>query len=172
MRTYSECARQVIQVEVILASFVGPLDFALFQRIDRGAIVTALTGRNRDATTYVFGNALIAIEMIKHVPRAGLYVPLRLFVEAIDTDGVRITYDLPSSLMAQFGSAEVDEVALCLDEKVRRLLDEASKVAGPPARGDRTPARARARPGDRCRFHGGHCRRGWATVLCQIATTG
>ena len=67
-----------------LASFVGPLDFTLFQKLDHGAIVTALVGRPCKATTYVFGNALIAVEMTRHVARAGLYVPLRLFVEAID----------------------------------------------------------------------------------------
>ncbi len=106
-----------------LASFVGPLDFALFQKIDHGRIVTALTGRPCEATTYVFGNALIAIEMTKHVARAGLYVPLRLFVEAVASDRVRVTYDLPSSLMAPFGSADVNKVAHRLDEKVERLLD-------------------------------------------------
>ena len=108
-----------------LASFVGPLDFTLFQKLDHGAIVTALVGRHCEATTYVFGNALIAVEMTRHVPRAGLYVPLRLFVEAIDGDRVRITYDLPSSLMVEFGSAEVNDVARGLDEKVKRILDEA-----------------------------------------------
>ena len=112
-----------------LASFVGPLDFTLFQKLDHGAIVTALVGRPCEATTYVFGNALIAVEMTRHVARAGLYVPLRLFVEAIDGDRVRITYDLPSSLMAAFGSAEVNDVARGLDEKVKRILDEAWKVA-------------------------------------------
>jgi uncharacterized protein (DUF302 family) len=110
-----------------LASFVGPLDFSLFQRIDHGSIVTAFTGRRCGATTYVFGNALIAIEMTKHVARAGLYVPLRLFVEATADDRERVTYDLPSSLMAPFGSADVDGVAHGLDEKVERLLDETSK---------------------------------------------
>jgi hypothetical protein len=55
-----------------------------------------LTGRRCEATTYVFGNALIAIEMTRHVARAALYVPLRLFVEAIADDRVRVTYDLPS----------------------------------------------------------------------------
>lgn len=119
----------------LLESFVGPLDFALFQKIDHGAIVTALTGQCCEATTYVFGNALIAVEMTRHVVRAGLYVPLRAFVEATDGDGVRITYDLPSSLMARFGSAEVDEVARGLDEKVRRILDEAAKVAARGRRG-------------------------------------
>ena len=55
-----------------LASFVGPLDFTLFQKLDHGAIVTALVGRHCEATTYVFGNALIAVEMTRHVARAGL----------------------------------------------------------------------------------------------------
>ena len=118
-----------------LASFVGPLDFTLFQKLDHGAIVTALVGRPCRATTYVFGNALIAVEMTRHVARAGLYVPLRLFVEAIDGDRVRITYDLPSSLMAAFGSAEVNDVARGLDEKVKRILDEAWKVADQGRRG-------------------------------------
>ena len=120
---------------VQLASYVGPLDFTLFQKLDHGAIVTALAGRPCEATTYVFGNALIAVEMTKHVARAGLYVPLRLFVEAIDEARVRITYDLPSSLMVDLGSAEVDDVARGLDEKVTRLLDETSKVADQGRRG-------------------------------------
>jgi uncharacterized protein (DUF302 family) len=73
--------------------------------------------------------------MTRHVARAGLYVPLRLFVEAIDDDRVRITYDLPSSLMAEFGSPEVNNVARGLDEKVKRILDETWKVADQGARG-------------------------------------
>ena len=112
-----------------LASLVGPLDFILFQKIDHGSIVRALTGGPCEATTYVFGNALIAVEMTRHVARAGLYVPLRLFVEAVASDRVRVTYDLPSSLMAPFGSADVNGVARKLDEKVARILDETSKVA-------------------------------------------
>jgi len=118
-----------------LASFVGPLDFTLFQKIDHGAVVTALTGRHCEATTYVFGNALIAVEMTKHVARTGLYVPLRLFVEAIGADRVRITYDLPSSLMAPFGSYDVNQVARGLDEKVDHILDETSNVAKRGRRG-------------------------------------
>ena len=111
-----------------LAWFVGSLAFVLFQTIDHGRLVTALTGRRCEATTYVFGNALIAIEMTRHVARAGLYVPLRLFVEAIAGDRVRVTYDLPSSLMAPFGSADVNEVAHRLDAKVERLLDATTKI--------------------------------------------
>jgi len=105
-----------------LASFVGPVDFALFQKLDHGAIVASLYGRHARAMTYVFGNALIAVEMTKHVLRAGL--PLRLFVEEVGETEVRVTYDLPSSLIATFGSAEADAVARGLDQKVERLLRE------------------------------------------------
>jgi hypothetical protein len=108
-----------------LASFVGPFDFTLFQKLDHGAVVTRLAGRPCEATTYVFGNALIAVEMTRHVARAGLYVPLRLMVEGLEGDRVRITYDLPSSLMTPWGSADVDAVARTLDGKVERILDEA-----------------------------------------------
>jgi uncharacterized protein (DUF302 family) len=107
-----------------LASFVGPLDFVLFQKLDHGALVTALYGRQARAMTYVFGNALIAVEMTKHDLRAGLHVPLRLFVEEVADGRVRVTYDLPSSLIAPLGSAPADAVARELDAKVERLLDE------------------------------------------------
>ena len=55
-----------------LLSFVGPLDFTLFQQLDHGAVVIALVGRPCEVITYVFGNALVAVEMTRHVARAGL----------------------------------------------------------------------------------------------------
>lgn len=106
-----------------LTSFVGPLDFSLFQKIDHGGLRTALAGKPTRATTYVFGNALIAVQMTTHEPRVGLYVPLRLFVQEIDAGRVLVTYDVPSASMAQFAIAAVDEVARSLDDKLQRLLD-------------------------------------------------
>ena len=113
-----------------LASFVGPLDFTLFQKIDHGSVVASLYGKTARATTYVFGNALIAVEMTKHDLRAGLYVPLRLFVEE-RAGRVRVTYDRPSSLIAPLGSAEADAIARDLDAKVDRLLRETLARARP-----------------------------------------
>jgi len=88
-----------------------------------GAIVRSLYQREARAMTYVFGNALIAVEMTKHDLRAGLYVPLRLIVEQVDAGILRVTYDRPSSLMAPLGSSAVNAVAQDLDVKVERLLD-------------------------------------------------
>jgi uncharacterized protein (DUF302 family) len=107
-----------------LASFVGPLDFSLFQKIDHGGLRTAIAGKPTQATTYVFGNALIAVQMTAHDARAGLYVPLRLFVQEIAKSRVMVTYDLPSATMIQFGVPAIDDVARSLDDKVQRLLAE------------------------------------------------
>ena len=103
---------------------MGPLDFTLFQRLDHGALVASPSGQHARAVTYVFGNALIAVEMTKHVLRTGLYVPLRLFVEEVGEAEVRVTYDPPSSLIAPLGSMEADAVARGLDRKVERLVRE------------------------------------------------
>jgi uncharacterized protein (DUF302 family) len=105
-----------------LASVVGPLDFVLFQKLDHGAIVRALYQQDVRAVTYVFGNALIAAEMTRYVMRAGLHVPLRLMVEEVAEGRVRITYDLPSSLIAPLKSTAANVIACDLDRKVERLL--------------------------------------------------
>jgi uncharacterized protein (DUF302 family) len=107
-----------------LASFVGPLDFSLFQKIDHGGLRTAFAGKPTQAATYVFGNALIAVQMTTYDARAGLYVPLRLFVQEVANSRVMVTYDLPSATMMQFGVPAIDDVARSLDDKVQRLLAE------------------------------------------------
>jgi uncharacterized protein (DUF302 family) len=107
-----------------LASYVGPLEFSLFEKLDHGAVLRGLGLGTTRATTYVFGNALIAAEMTRHDVRAGLYVPLRLMALESDDDHTTVTYDLPSAAMAQFRCAEIDAMARSLDEKVQRLLDE------------------------------------------------
>ena len=114
-----------------LASVVGPLDFVLFQKLDHGLIVRTLHQRDARAITYVFGNALIAVEMTRHVMRAGLHVPLRLMVEQVEQGRVRITYDLPSSLSAPFESRAANVIACDLNVKVERLLQATLVQARP-----------------------------------------
>jgi uncharacterized protein (DUF302 family) len=111
-----------------LASFVGPLDFSLFQKLDHGALIRTLTGQHLRATTYVFGNALIAVEMTKHAPTIGLYVPLRLYVRETGPAETKASYDLPSGMVGQFESPEANEVARALDAKVERILAEAETL--------------------------------------------
>ncbi len=112
-----------------LASFVGPSGFALFQKIDHGALLSALTGRSVRATTYVFGNALIAVEMTRHAPEVGLYVPLRLYVRELEPGRLLVVHDLPSPAVSSFGSADASRVAESLDGKIEALLADALERA-------------------------------------------
>jgi uncharacterized protein (DUF302 family) len=122
--------RSTDEAAKLLASFVGASGFVLFQKIDHGGLLSLFTGRDVRASTYVFGNALIAIEMTRVEPRCGLYVPLRMFVESVGVRRVDVTYDVPSSLLDQFRSAEVTSVAETLDRKVEHMIDDAAKRAG------------------------------------------
>jgi uncharacterized protein (DUF302 family) len=118
-----------------LASLAGTSGFVLFQRLDHGTLLTVLGGRPTRATTYVFGNVLIAVEMTKQAPRVGLYVPLRMFVYEVARGRVAVTYDVASHALAQYGSSEVDSVARALDAKVERLVTEAARLAWAPLSG-------------------------------------
>lgn len=112
-----------------LASVAGPSGFALFQKIDHGAMLKALTRRRVSSLTYVVGNVLTATEMTKHEPMLGLYVPPRVHVCESETDEVVVTYDIPSVTLAQFGHPSVDAVALSLDARLEKLLDVAAALA-------------------------------------------
>jgi uncharacterized protein (DUF302 family) len=118
-----------------LASDIGPSGFALFQKVDHGALLSLLTTRRTLAMTYVFGNPLIASQMTVHEPRVGLYVPLRLFVREVAPERIVVTYDLPSGALGQFESRELDEVAAELDRKVAQLVSDAANRAKEPALG-------------------------------------
>ncbi|HVH47409.1 MAG TPA: DUF302 domain-containing protein [Labilithrix sp.] len=112
-----------------LSASMGVSSFALFQKIDHGAILKALTGRHVRAVTYVFGNPLIASELVKHEPMIGLYVPPRLFVGELENGGTLAAYDVPSATFRQFGSDAVDSAAARLDAKVEKLVDVAAALA-------------------------------------------
>jgi uncharacterized protein (DUF302 family) len=116
------------QAKKELAAFVGSSGFAIFQKIDHGALLRAFAGGRARATTYVFGNALFAVEMTRHVPYVGLYVPLRMYVRELDA-GTAVTYDLLSPALAQFRSREVSAAAEAIDAKVATLIDDAAASA-------------------------------------------
>ncbi len=112
-----------------LEALVGPSGFVLFHKIDHGTLLTVFTGRATRATTFVFGNALIAIEMTRHVPEVGLYVPLRIYVRELSPERTVATYDRPSAILGQFGSDDVHRVAEMLDAKVEALITRAAQTA-------------------------------------------
>jgi uncharacterized protein (DUF302 family) len=119
-----------------LEQCVGASGFALFHKVDHGALLTTLGGRATRARTYVFGNPLIAVEMTRFAPVVGLYVPPRLYVSARDDERTVVTYDVPSATVAQFGSPQADRVAAGLDEKIEALIADAARAARQAASSD------------------------------------
>ena len=63
-------------------------------------------------------------EMAKHVPDAGSYAPVTVLVDE-RADGVHLSYDRMSSLLAPYGNTDAFRVAQDLDKKVEDLLKQA-----------------------------------------------
>ena len=64
-------------------------------------------------------------EMARHVPDAGSYAPVTILVDE-RSDGVRLSYDKMTSLLAPYGNPDALKVAQELDLKVEKLLAEAA----------------------------------------------
>jgi uncharacterized protein (DUF302 family) len=100
----------------------------MFMELDHGAILRKETGLNTPKIVrLLIGNPLVMKEMAKHVPDAGSYAPVTiLLVER--PDGVHLTYDRMSSLLAPYGNSEALGVARDLDTKIERLLRESAAM--------------------------------------------
>jgi hypothetical protein len=100
-------------------------ELSIFLKRDHGALL-GLYGQARDAVQYEIGNPLTASTMTRYGLAAALYVPLRVVVYEKDDGGSRIEYDLPSSLLGQFGDERITEVAQGLDVALSRALSLAA----------------------------------------------
>jgi uncharacterized protein (DUF302 family) len=103
----------------------GPLSLMIFAVIDHGRLA-GLAGKASGAKQYVVGNPLFALQMTKKDIRAGLYAPLRVYIREDGPKKSIVEYDLPSSLFGQFQNAEVDRVAITLDQKLEAAIDYVS----------------------------------------------
>jgi len=109
-----------------MRAFEGSSGFMLFIRIDHGAWLARI-GQKARAILYVLGNPLIARTMLEHDLAAGLHVPVRVLIHEDPASGTaRLTYDLPSSLMAHIGDAQLLAAARRLDEKLTALAERAT----------------------------------------------
>src|SRR2546430_1681633 len=105
---------------------LGPTGLMLFVEFDHGAIVRKGTGgATPRMIRFVIGNPIIMREMAKHVPDAGSYAPVTILIDE-RSDGVHLSYDRMTSLLAQYGNSDALAVARNLDKKVEALLSEAT----------------------------------------------
>jgi uncharacterized protein (DUF302 family) len=111
-----------------LQKMEGEENLMIFQVLDHGGLFK-LIGQSRKAKRYTIGNPRIAFQMTRHEIRAGLYVPFNMLVVDQGNNTVRVEYDRPSSLLNQFGNAQVSEVAAQLDSKIERLIEKAQQLS-------------------------------------------
>ncbi|MFY9690559.1 MAG: DUF302 domain-containing protein [Candidatus Acidiferrales bacterium] len=114
------------EIETKIHAMEGSSGLMIFAVRDHGQLL-ALKGRHALARQYVIGNPLVALEMTEHNLVAGEYAPVRLYVYVADDKLTHIDYDLPSSIFGRFKSAQIDEVAKGLDQKLEKLVENALK---------------------------------------------
>jgi uncharacterized protein (DUF302 family) len=114
------------EIEAKIHAMEGSSGLMIFEVRDHGQLF-ALKGRHALARQYVIGNPLVALEMTQHNLVAGEYAPVRLYVYVGEDNLTHIDYDLPSSIFGRFKSAQIDEVAKGLDQKLERLVANALK---------------------------------------------
>jgi uncharacterized protein (DUF302 family) len=108
-------------------SHVGPSGFMLFGMVDHGAWITK-AGIDRKAIRVILGNPLIAITMLRHDIKAGLFAPVELLLAEEGEGHSSLTYVKPSSLMVVEPNPELLSAAEKLDEKLAALAEKVAKT--------------------------------------------
>jgi uncharacterized protein (DUF302 family) len=113
--------------EVVAAAerTAGPADLVALTRLDTGALLS-LSGASLEATLYLVGNPVMARRITALDPAGALYAPFRVLIHR-DPAGVHVDYDLPSSVFASLGSAEVDAIAADLDGRIRGVVEDSCR---------------------------------------------
>ncbi len=119
-------ARTFAELEDSVRRGLGETGLMMFMELDHGAILRQETGLDTPRIVrLLIGNPVIMKDMAKHVPDAGSYAPVTILLDE-RPDGVHLTFDKMSSLLAPYGNSEVLGVARDLDTKIERLLRESA----------------------------------------------
>jgi uncharacterized protein (DUF302 family) len=119
-------ARFFAELKGVIEKGLSKAGLMLFMELDQGAVVRKEMGRDVPRIIrLLIGNPLIMKEMAKYVPDAGSYAPVTVLVDE-RPDGVHLSYDRMSSLLASYGNPDALQVAQDLDNKVEDLLKQAA----------------------------------------------
>ncbi len=122
----TQAAPTFAELESAVQKGLGRTGLMMFMVLDHGAILRKESGLDTPKIVrFVVGNPLIMKEMAKHVPDAGAYAPVTILVDE-RADGVHLSYDRMSSLLAPYGNQDALAVARNLDSKIETLLQESA----------------------------------------------
>jgi uncharacterized protein (DUF302 family) len=120
-------AATAAELEEIVSQAVGPSNLMEFARFDAGDVLRKKgVGSGRRILRLLVGNPLIMADMAKSIPDAAAYAPVTILVDERD-NGVHVSYDRMSSLLAPYGSESALAVAADLDAKIESLIESASR---------------------------------------------
>ncbi len=119
-------ARTFAELESVIHKGLGRTGLMIFVELDLGEILRKETGLDTPKIVRLLvGNPLIMKEMARNVPDAGSYAPVTILVDE-RPDGVHLTYDRMSSLLAPYGNQDALAVARDLDSKIENLLRDSA----------------------------------------------
>jgi uncharacterized protein (DUF302 family) len=159
-------ARSLAELKSAVEKGLSKVGLMLFMKLDYGAVVRKDTGRDMPRIIrFIIGNPLIMMEMAKHVPDAGSYAPVTVLVDE-RLDGVHLSYDRMSSLLAPYGNRDALKVARDLDKRVEDLLRQAIDRIGTErgAHGQESIKKQNSRTNHGCLRDAGHVQH-WKTDL-------
>lgn len=119
-------AESAADLEAAIQPVLGRTGLMLSVEFDQGMILRKGTDRHTSRIIrLVIGNSLSMKEVAKHVPDAGSYAPVTVFVDE-RADGVHLSYGKMASFLAPYANAAALEVARELDIKVEKILHQAA----------------------------------------------
>jgi uncharacterized protein (DUF302 family) len=102
---------------------LGTSGFTIFSKINHGDLLS-LAGKPRRVSQYAIGNALLALQMVEHLPEVALYAPLRLVVYEENGGRTVVAYDRFSSLLLPYQHAEITPIVQLVEQKLEALVAE------------------------------------------------
>ena len=112
--------------EMLIGSVVGSSGFLEFIRFDQGDVLRRKNGANApQSIRLILGNPVIMAQIVELVPDAGSYAPATILIDE-RSDGVHISYDEMTGLLAPYESASASSIARDLDTRIESLITSAA----------------------------------------------
>jgi uncharacterized protein (DUF302 family) len=121
------------QVTQTVEEHIGASGLTFFYKVEQSPLLF-LAGKTSRASQYTIGNPLFATQMTRHMPEAALYAPLKFVVYQNEEGSTFVAYDSFVSLLAQYQSEEINQIAQLVGQKLETLVAEVTKerIAGEP----------------------------------------
>lgn len=119
-------AKSFEQVSDAIKSLVTKNGMMVMAEVNQGKMLS-MTGLTLKATLFLVGNPTVGKQLFEQNHAVGLYVPLRIFVYSDENGKTQVSYDKPSTLLAQFHSEKLSMIGQMLDQKLDGLATMAAQ---------------------------------------------